>query len=252
MASSIAWDQVADLYDSHVKADFDIPFFLQEAQQEKGEVLELMSGTGRVSLPLIRAGVRLTCVDLSGEMLIRLREKLSEERLTADVYQMDVRELALDKQFNLILIPFHAFAEIISPDDRRTALSRIHAHLAPAGRLIVTLHNPPVRLKSVDGTMRLAGKQSLGVDGNLVVWIWQSYDPTTRIVNGLQFYERYDAQGALQSKRMLEIRFASITRAEFEEMASAEGFRVQALHGNYDRSQFDEQTSPFQIWVLTK
>ncbi len=252
MSSTIAYDQVADLYDNYVKADFDIPFFLNEAKLEKGAVLELRSGTGRVSLPVLRAGVRLTCVDLSGEMLARLRDKLAEEHLAADVYQMDVRELAIGKQFSLIFIPFHAFSELVSTEDQRAALGRIHTHLASGGRFIITLHNPPIRLKNVDGTLRLTGKQRVGENENLLFWMWQSYDPSTRIVSGLQFYEQYDAQGHLEFKRMLEIRFALITRAEFAELAAAVGFRVQALYGNYDCSPFDEETSPFQIWILTK
>ena len=49
--------------------DADIPFFREMCADATGDVLELMSGTGRVSLPLLRAGVTLTCVDYSAEML---------------------------------------------------------------------------------------------------------------------------------------------------------------------------------------
>ena len=68
----IQWDAVASLYDSYVTATFDVPFFLAEAKAVPGPVLELMAGTGRVSLPLVEAGVPLTCVDASGAMLSRL------------------------------------------------------------------------------------------------------------------------------------------------------------------------------------
>ncbi len=58
---------VANLYDIYVPATFDFDFFINETTKSKGEVLELMSGTGRVSIPLLEAGVKLTCVDLSAE-----------------------------------------------------------------------------------------------------------------------------------------------------------------------------------------
>ena len=56
-AKSIDFDQVADLYDSYVQVDFDVEFWRQEAATTGGKVLELMCGTGRIGLPLIKAGV---------------------------------------------------------------------------------------------------------------------------------------------------------------------------------------------------
>lgn len=85
------YDVVADLYEIYVPAAFDIDFFQQETQKAAGEVLELMSGAGRVSIPLTAAGVRLTCVDLSEELNAVLKGKLHRLGLAADVYRMDIR-----------------------------------------------------------------------------------------------------------------------------------------------------------------
>ncbi|MDJ0554187.1 MAG: class I SAM-dependent methyltransferase [Microcoleaceae cyanobacterium MO_207.B10] len=52
-----------------------IPFFLNEAKNCKN-VLELISGTGRLSIPLLEAGIPLTCVDNSPQMLEILRQKI--------------------------------------------------------------------------------------------------------------------------------------------------------------------------------
>lgn len=62
-------------------------------------------------------------------MLRRLRAKLQQRGLAADVYEMDVRELALPQRFDLIMIPFHASAELPRGDDQRRTLSRIRDHL---------------------------------------------------------------------------------------------------------------------------
>jgi uncharacterized protein YdhG (YjbR/CyaY superfamily) len=56
------YSKVADLYDLYAQIEVDISFFLQEAQG-CNSILELTSGTGRLSLPLIRAHVPLTCLD---------------------------------------------------------------------------------------------------------------------------------------------------------------------------------------------
>jgi hypothetical protein len=71
----IDYGRVADVYDLYVTSDLDVGFYVAEAGKVKGKVLELMCGTGRVSIPLLEAGVDLTCVDASEGMLARLKEK---------------------------------------------------------------------------------------------------------------------------------------------------------------------------------
>src|SRR5512147_1565539 len=113
------YDPIASLYDIYVPATFDIDFFVSETRKVKGEILELMSGTGRVSIPLLEAGVKLTCVDLSAELNAIFREKLTQRGLKADIYQMDVCELDLHKKFDMVIIPFGSFSHITSPEDQQ-------------------------------------------------------------------------------------------------------------------------------------
>ncbi|RIK74376.1 hypothetical protein DCC62_15450 [candidate division KSB1 bacterium] len=61
----IDYNSIAEIYDVYVTANYDIPFFLSEIKPVQGPILELMAGTGRLSLPLIESGAKLTCVDSS-------------------------------------------------------------------------------------------------------------------------------------------------------------------------------------------
>ncbi len=244
---------VANLYESYIRTTFDVPFFLNEAKKTKGQVLELMSGTGRVSLPLIEAGIQLTCVDLSREMLSVLRSKLRQRGLEACTHQMDVRELDLAEQFELIFVPFHAFAEILLPADRQKTMRAIHRHLTDTGRFVCTLHNPPVRLRKVDGQLRLWGKHPLEKgNGVVLMWVQEEYTADHRTVNVFEFLEEYDPHGAMQSRTLLEVAYCPVGRTEFQQMAESSGFKVVALYGNYDYAEFQEETSPYMIWVLEK
>ncbi len=250
---AIDYSRVAELYDAYVQVTFDIPFFLQEARKTAGDVLELMAGTGRVSAPLVEAGVRLTCVDASGEMLARLRAKLAQRGLAADVHQMDVRELDLGKRFDLIYIPFHSFAELLTPTDQRQALEKIQAHLADSGRFICTLHNPIVRTREITGQLGLIGKFPLpDGSGTLLLWGIGRYDSATHLAEGMQIYEEYALDGVMRSRRIVDTRFVLMSKSEFEGLAAAAGYRVVALYGDYSYSEFDEQTSRFMIFVLAK
>jgi hypothetical protein len=72
---------------------------------------------------------------------------LEQRHLTAEVLQTDIRQLELDARFGLALIPFHTLAELTILSDQERALQRVAHHLLRGGRLVVPLHNPPVRLQ---------------------------------------------------------------------------------------------------------
>ncbi|MFW6312364.1 MAG: class I SAM-dependent methyltransferase, partial [Spirochaetota bacterium] len=46
-----------------------------------GRVLEFAVGTGRVAIPLVRRGVRVTGIELSNAMIAQLRTKIDEQSL---------------------------------------------------------------------------------------------------------------------------------------------------------------------------
>src|SRR3954466_6995600 len=59
---------LAQLYDLF-PFEGDLPLYLELAGREGGNVLELACGSGRVLVPLVRAGNRVTGVDASPHML---------------------------------------------------------------------------------------------------------------------------------------------------------------------------------------
>jgi len=251
MDKNIDFGPVADLYDAHVRWDGDVPFFRQICAGAEGEVLELMCGTGRLSIPLLEAGHRLSCVDYSAEMLAVLSQKLRDRGLHAEVREGDVRELNLGRRFGLILLPFHSFSEILDPGDRALALRRIRQHLAPGGRFVLSLHNPAVRIPALDGERRRLGEVPIpGREGILRVHFTARYHPETGLAEALQEYEIFDAEGQRLERRELRLRFGLPDRAGFEAQAAEAGFEVLRLWGDYAFSPFHPETSPHMIWEL--
>jgi SAM-dependent methyltransferase len=243
------YDNIAEIYDLYVTADYDVPFFMSEIQPVNGPVLELMAGTGRLSLPLIESGAKLTCVDGSNAMLEVLSRKLNQHGLHADIICADVCQLSLPARFELAILPFQAFMEIIGEENQRAALAAVFECLAPGGQFICTLHNPAVRRKQVDGLLRLVG-QFPTARGTLVVSGFEQGGKP--VVLRQQFFEFFDGAGRLLEKRLLRMRFAFVEKDEFEQMAQGAGFRVVHLYGNYDRAPFDPAQSPVMIWGLEK
>src|SRR6476661_8198293 len=77
------WDEYAPFYDwenARTLGRKDVPFWRDVATNTKGRVLELGCGTGRISLPLARAGVPLVGVDRSAHMLARAARRIKAMR----------------------------------------------------------------------------------------------------------------------------------------------------------------------------
>ncbi|MBT9315192.1 class I SAM-dependent methyltransferase [Leptothoe spongobia] len=253
MTQPIKYANVADLYDSYVQTTLDIPFLLDQVKGVSSDVLELMSGTGRISIPLIEAGAKLTCIDKSPEMLAVLEQKLAQRDLSATIHPVDVCLLDLDQQFDRILLPFQTFSELLSSAEQRQALIRIYQHLSTDGRFICSLHNPHVRLRTVDGRLKLRARHALpDAQGSLMLWTMETYDPEQKQVHGLQFIETYSLQGILQTKRFMDIEFSILEKEAFEALIKEVGFEVLALYGDYNYGDFQLMESPFMIWVLGK
>ena len=88
----------------------DAPFYVDLAQRIGGPVLEMGCGTGRVLLPIARAGIAIDGVDSSLPMLGILRQKVEREppdvREAIRTHHGDMRNFRLEKKYPLVTIPF--------------------------------------------------------------------------------------------------------------------------------------------------
>ncbi len=168
----------------------------------------------------------------------------------AHLYDAYVCNLSLNRQFDLIFIPFHSFAEIGDPAQERKALQAIRTHLSPTGRFICTLHNPSWRLKWVTGQRRKLGDFPLS-DGNLLTLSSvENYDSVSGCVNGTQFYEVRSYDGTVAAHMAVDLHFRLHSCCEFQSLAEAAGFVPVHLYGDYSYAPFEPDKSPFMVWVL--
>jgi ubiquinone/menaquinone biosynthesis C-methylase UbiE len=211
-----------------------------------------MCGTGRVSIPLLDSGRHMTCIDYSKGMLRAFRQKIKNKNYPVDVIQMDVTNLDLNKKYGLILLPFHSITEIISTDLQFKALQSISLHLDKGGIFILTLQNPKTRLKLADGITRVMGKFPIDKNRQLIISYLNQYNESDRIVSGFQFYEIYDSMNILIEKRFLEINFKPIEDSELRSMIKTAGLEIVEMYGDYSYDPFDEETSNYMIYKMTK
>jgi ubiquinone/menaquinone biosynthesis C-methylase UbiE len=76
------YDIEAPVYDQVYDRQDDIPIYLEYFAKTGGPVLECCSGTGRLAIPIARAGFDITGLDLSDKMLRVCRSKLLRESIS--------------------------------------------------------------------------------------------------------------------------------------------------------------------------
>ena len=72
------YERLAGFYDLIYCDTTDLEFYLREAQNAKGPVLEVACGTGRILLSLVEEGIEATGMDISKPMIDVLRQGQKE------------------------------------------------------------------------------------------------------------------------------------------------------------------------------
>ena len=108
------------------------PAIVHDALRPGASVLELGSGTGRITHPLVALGHPVVAVDESPEMLAYVRD--------AETVCARIENLALGRRFDAVLLASH----LINADTTtRTAfLAACHRHVAGDGCVIIQQHPP--------------------------------------------------------------------------------------------------------------
>jgi len=137
------YDAIARLYDPwSASVTEDIGFYVEEALAADGPVVELACGTGRISVPLAKAGIRVIGVDASARMLEVAREYAAAEGVELDLRLGDLREPPVTERVPLVLIPFRSLLHMTTEVARLRALRAAREVLLPGGRLVFDVFAP--------------------------------------------------------------------------------------------------------------
>ncbi len=128
---------------------------------EGGELLDVPCGFGRHSVPLGRAGYRVTGVDRSGALLDEARRRTGHDRWPKLV-RADYRELPFaDASFDAAMNLFSSLGYLGDEEDTRV-LAEIRRVLRPGARLVVELlHRDRIVRGFAEQDWRLLGEGRL-------------------------------------------------------------------------------------------
>lgn len=144
---AIAHYEDPDYYDVAYRSRHDdVAYYVRLGRLSGGPVLEYGVGTGRIALPLARAGVDVTGVDLSAPMLAQLARKLDSEppdvKRRVRTVRGDMRTVRLRKRFPLVIAAFNTVLHLLERRDVEHFLAGVKSHLAPGGQLVFDFSVP--------------------------------------------------------------------------------------------------------------
>jgi SAM-dependent methyltransferase len=214
-------------YDDELRGDEEAAAsFLAEMAQGR-RALEFAIGTGRIALPLAAKGVKVDGIELSPDMVKRLRAKRGGKKI--NVILGDMSEAGTKRRYGLVYLVFNTIFNLLTAESQIRCFENAAAHLLPGGQFVVEtavphawidFNNPNyVRAENV-------GKKSVTLDV-------ARYDPVTQLM------EENHVTLTRKGIEMGPIVCRLITPGEMDLMARIAGLRLIERYENWQRSPFN-------------
>ena len=244
------WDDYAPFYDwenARTVARRDVRFWQRLAAEQGGPVLELGCGTGRVALPVARAGVRLVGIDRSAPMLARARRRLRRARLDDRTLLVrgDIRQLPFRarRPFSLVMAPYGILQSLTREADLRATLASVARVLRKGGLFGIDLVPDLPRWSEYDRRVSLAGRRGRSTTLTLVESVRQDRRRGVTIFD----QEYVEQRGRRQRVHRFSLTFRTVSVRQMTTRLERAGFRVQAVLGDYQGGPWDPRAD---VWII--
>jgi SAM-dependent methyltransferase len=245
------WDEYAPFYDwenARTLGRRDVPFWRNLALHAGGPVLELGCGTGRISLPLAKAGVDLVGIDRSAPMLSRARTRIRRAKLAGRVQLVrgDIRFLPLTAPtFELVMAPYGVLQSLLRERDLAAALQEVRRVLRPGGTFGLELVADLPSWQEYKKRLSLTGWRHRrgGAHVTLVETVRQ--DRARRLtIFDQEFIER---RGRSRRTHSFALIFRTLSIPQMARRLEKAGFAVTALLGDYRGGPWDPRA---EVWMI--
>jgi SAM-dependent methyltransferase len=220
----------------------DVEWYRRKAVDSGGPVLELGAGTGRITIPIADAGIRVTALDVEAGMLERLRQKAAamkpDVRERISVMHGDMRSFTTDGPFALAIIPFRAFLHNLTRDDQLASLRSAHAHLRPGGELAMNVFHPSLEYMAANagayaGVWRWRATQKMEAGGFIVYSESSRYKTVHQRLESMLRTEEFGSDGALLRTNMMHLELAYLYPSDISALLAESGFELLRISGDF-------------------
>jgi SAM-dependent methyltransferase len=188
-------------------------------------VLDLACGSGRHSLELKRHGFEVVGADISPELLEIAKRNAEGEGLDVSFVEADLRELAFDAEFDIVLsLNDGAIGYLETDEENLRTFEVISRSLRPGGRHLMQLPNVLYAREHLPQKSWIAGESMI----ELVEHRWNKKD---RYMEGAMIPVRFGE--VLEELKPIEFRQRLYTVEELKEIMSSVGMEVdRVFHGS--------------------
>ncbi len=234
-----------DIYDA-MCADmpYGIDFYVGLAKEAKGPVLEIACGTGRITLPCLRAGADVDGLDLYQPMLDTLRRKAAAEGFTPTLTQGDMANFHLPRRYTLVTITFNAFIHNLTQEAQLSCLRCCRDHLRPGGLLAFDTFFPALAIVGAPENTRVLEGESRHPRTGLPTrnYDTRTFDRVAQTQHSINEFEELDAAGNVAAVHRSEFTTRYTYKAEMELLLRLAGFARWEVYGDFDRRPLTKET----------
>ena len=244
------WDDYAPFYDwenARTVARRDIGFWQRLALAQDGPVLELGCGTGRVAVPVVKAGASVVGIDRSAPMLARARKRLVRAALTdrALLVRGDIRELPFRSRrgFGLVMAPYGILQSLTRERDLRATLASVARVLRRGGLFAMDLVPDLPRWTEYKRRASIRGRRGTRSTITLIESVRQDRRRQLTIFD----QEYVERRGRERTVHRFALTFRTLSIPQMTRRLGDAGFSVDAVLGDYQGGPWDARAD---VWVV--
>jgi SAM-dependent methyltransferase len=225
----------------------DVRFYQTLADERGGPILDLACGTGRLLLPLVRAGHTVVGVDRSRPMLARAAARIARLarplRRRALLVQGDLRALGFRRRFQFAIAAFHSVQHLHSDAELGGFFEGAARALRPGGWLAFDTFAPEARFLARDPAARWAPTRFRHPTTGQLTTTWETHRLRDRILAMTFHYQAVDARGRPRGTvRRVRLDHRLLVPGEVEALLAGAGLTLIATWGGFDGRPLDGET----------
>lgn len=208
----------------------ELAFYLSYARKGM-KILEPLCGTGRFLIPFLERGYDIQGIDLSTEML----EKLKEKSPDAKVIHQDILEYTSSEKFDYIFISSGSVSLFTDLDLGKKVLSKMKALLKKNGKFVFAVDTIASRCPEDEDYKTLVSAQTR--EGyRLVLKMKNHFDEQSHTQFSPSIYKLYDGTTLLQEEKM-DFQTHLYEFGELEPYLHEIGFTQVNVYSSFDQKR---------------
>lgn len=201
------------------------------------KALDIACGSGRHAVALAENGFQVTANDLSSTLLAEAKKLAESKNLTLTFTQIDMREIAFEEEFDVIVQLFTSFGYFENDDEDKIVLQNVARALKPGGWYVLDFLNEHL----VRNTLQPESRRTL----DTLDVFEQRMIFGERVVKSITLRENGETHRFIESVRLY-------SKEKLTAMLTAVGLRVHHYLGDYHGAEFHQETSPRLILIAQK